>query len=88
MKWQSADMIQGSVRGLERSSRSRLLLTPQAKVEQVLNEATQFDCVRGGETIGKMRTIESMPDKPGARSTSAGGSLKRLQCAPIAVCPT
>ncbi len=57
----------------------RLLLTAQAKAEQVLNEAIPFNCVRCGKPFGTKQMIDNMLGKLGAHSMFAGGGLKRLQ---------
>ena len=57
----------------------RLLLSPQAKAEQVLNEAVPFNCVRCGQPFGNRQMIDNMLGKLGAHSMFSGGGLKRLQ---------
>jgi ferredoxin len=57
----------------------RLLLTPQARTEQVLNEAIPFNCVRCGKPFGTKQMIDNMLGKLGAHSMFADGGLKRLQ---------
>ncbi len=57
----------------------RLLLTPQAKAERVLNEGVPFDCVRCGKPFGNKQLIDNMLGKLGSHSMFTGGGLKRLQ---------
>jgi len=57
----------------------RLLLSPQAKVEQVLHEAVPFHCVRCGSPFGNKQMIDNMLGKLGTHSMFAGGGLARLQ---------
>ncbi len=58
----------------------RLLLTPQAKQEVVLNEAEPFNCVRCGKPFGTRQMVDNMLGKLSGHSMFAGGgSLKRLQ---------
>ena len=57
----------------------RLLLTAQAKTEQVLNEAVPFNCVRCGNPFGTKQMIDNMLGKLGTHSMFSGGGLKRLQ---------
>jgi len=57
----------------------RLLLTPQAKAEQVLHEAVPFNCVRCGKPFGNKQMIDNMLGKLGSHSMFSGGGLKRLQ---------
>ena len=58
----------------------RLLLTPQAKQEVVLNEAEPFNCVRCGKPFGTRQMVDNMLGKLAGHSMfAAGGSLKRLQ---------
>jgi ferredoxin len=57
----------------------RLLLAPQARTEQVLNEAIPFNCVRCGKPFGTKQMVDNMLGKLGAHSMFAGGGLKRLQ---------
>jgi len=57
----------------------RLLLSPQAKAEQVLHEAVPFNCVRCGKPFGNRQMIDNMMGKLGTHSMFSGGGLKRLQ---------
>ncbi len=58
----------------------RLLLTPQAKQEVMLNEAEPFNCVRCGKPFGARKMVDNMLGKLSGHSMFAGdGSLKRLQ---------
>jgi ferredoxin len=57
----------------------RLLLSPQAKAEQVLNEAVPFNCVRCGQPFGNRQMIDNMLGKLGAHSMFSGDGLRRLQ---------
>jgi ferredoxin len=57
----------------------RLLLSPQVKTEQVLNEGVPFNCVRCGKPFGNKQMIDNMLGKLGTHSMFAGGGLKRLQ---------
>ena len=57
----------------------RLLLTPQAKAEQVLNEGVPFNCVRCGKPFGIKQMIDNMLGKLGTHSMFSGDGLKRLQ---------
>ena len=57
----------------------RLLLTPQAKAERVLNEGVPLDCVRCGKPFGNKQLIDNMLGKLGSHSMFTGGGLKRLQ---------
>ena len=57
----------------------RLLLTPQVKAEQVLNEGVPFNCVRCGKPFGNRQMIDNMLGKLGAHSMFSGGGLARLQ---------
>ncbi|MGP1678509.1 MAG: 4Fe-4S dicluster domain-containing protein [Burkholderiales bacterium] len=57
----------------------RLLLSSQAKTEQVLHEAVPFDCVSCGKPFGNKQMIDNMLGKLGTHSMFAGGGLKRLQ---------
>ncbi|HEY5292285.1 MAG TPA: 4Fe-4S dicluster domain-containing protein [Burkholderiales bacterium] len=57
----------------------RLLLTPQVKTEQLLNEGVPFNCVRCGKPFGNKQMIDNMLGKLGAHSMFSGGRLKRLQ---------
>ncbi len=57
----------------------RLLLSPQAKTEQVLHEAAAFNCVRCGKPFGNQRMVDNMLGKLGTHSMFAGGGLARLQ---------
>ena len=57
----------------------RLLLTPQAKAEQLLHEAVPFNCVRCGKPFGNKQMVENMLGKLGTHPMYAGEGLKRLQ---------
>jgi ferredoxin len=58
----------------------RLLLTAQAKVPTVVNEAEPFDCIRCGKPFGTRRMIDNMLAKLDQHSMFSGaGALKRLQ---------
>ncbi len=57
----------------------RLLLTPQVKAEQVLNEGVPFNCVRCGKPFGTKQMIDNMLGKLGTHSMFSGGGLARLQ---------
>ncbi len=57
----------------------RLLLTPQVKTEQVLNEGVPFNCVRCGTPFGNKQMIDNMLGKLGTHSMFSGGGLARLQ---------
>ncbi|MDH5263994.1 MAG: 4Fe-4S binding protein [Betaproteobacteria bacterium] len=58
----------------------RLLLTGQAKLPVVLNEAEPFDCIRCGKPFGTRRMVDNMLARLGQHSMFAGeGALKRLQ---------
>jgi len=57
----------------------RLLLSPQAKTEQLLHQAVPFNCVRCGKPFGNQQMIDNMLGKLGTHSMFAGGGLKRLQ---------
>jgi ferredoxin len=57
----------------------RLLLSPQAKAEQVLNEGVPFNCVRCGKPFGNKQMIDNMLGKLGTHSMFSGGGLARLQ---------
>ena len=58
----------------------RLLLTPAAKQEVVLNEAEPFNCVRCGKPFGTRQMIDVMLGRLSAHSMFAGeGALRRLQ---------
>jgi ferredoxin len=57
----------------------RLLLSPQAKAEQVLCEAVPFNCVRCGKPFANKQLIDNMLDKLGTHSMFSGGGLQRLQ---------
>ncbi len=58
----------------------RLLLTGQAKLPVVLNEAEPFDCIRCGKPFGTRRMVDNMLAKLGQHSMfAAEGALKRLQ---------
>lgn len=57
----------------------RLLLTPQAKAEQLLHEAVPFNCVRCGKPFGNKQMVDHMLGKLGTHPMFAGEGLKRLQ---------
>jgi ferredoxin len=57
----------------------RLLLSSQAKAEQVLHEAVPFNCVRCGKPFGNRQLIDNMMGKLGTHSMFSGDGLKRLQ---------
>jgi ferredoxin len=58
----------------------RLLLTPQAKQEVMLNEAEPFNCVRCGKPFGTRQMVDNMLGKLTGHSMFAGGgALRRLQ---------
>jgi ferredoxin len=58
----------------------RLLLSDQAKVPVVLNEAEPFDCIRCGKSFGTRRMVDNMVARLGQHSMFADdGALKRLQ---------
>jgi ferredoxin len=57
----------------------RLLLSPQAKTEQLLHQAVPFNCVRCGKPFGNQRMVDNMLGKLGTHSMFAGGGLARLQ---------
>ena len=57
----------------------RLLLTAQAKAEQLLHEAVPFNCVRCGQPFGNKQMIDNMLGKLGAHPMFSGGGLARLQ---------
>ncbi len=57
----------------------RLLLTREARTEQLLNEAVPFNCVRCGKPFGTKQMIDNMVSKLGAHSMFADGGLARLQ---------
>ncbi len=59
---------------------ARLLLTPQAKQEVMLNEAEPYNCVRCGKPFGTRKMVDNMLGKLTGHSMFAGsGALKRLQ---------
>jgi ferredoxin len=57
----------------------RLLLSPQAKAEQVLHEAVPFNCVRCGKPFGNKQLVDNMLGKLGTHPMFAGEGMKRLQ---------
>jgi len=57
----------------------RLLLTAQAKAEQVLHEAIPFNCVRCGQPFGNKQLVDNMIGKLGTHPMFSGDGLKRLQ---------
>jgi ferredoxin len=62
----------------------RLLLTPQAKQEVVLNEAEPFNCVRCGKPFGTRQMVDNMLGKLSGHSMftgdgATGSKLRRLQ---------
>ncbi len=57
----------------------RLLLSSQAKAEQVLHEAVPFNCVRCGTPFGNKQMIDNMMGKLGMHPMFSGDGLKRLQ---------
>ena len=57
----------------------RLLLSFQAKAEQVLHEAVPFNCLRCGKPFGNRQLIDNMMGKLGTHSMFSGDDLKRLQ---------
>ena len=57
----------------------RLLLSPQAKTEQVLHEAVPFNCVSCGKPFGNKQLIDNMLGKLGTHPMFAGSGLARLQ---------
>ena len=62
----------------------RLLLTPQAKQEVMLNEAEPFNCVRCGKPFGTRQMVDNMLGKLTGHSMFAGAGatgskLRRLQ---------
>ena len=61
----------------------RLLLTPQAKQEVVLNEAEPFDCVRCGKPFGTKQMIDNMVGRLAAHSmfAAAGATRRLMMCA-------
>jgi len=61
----------------------RLLLTPQARAEVVLNRAEPFDCVRCGKPFGTKQMIDSMVGRLAAHSMFAGasGTRRLMMCA-------
>lgn len=59
---------------------SRLLLTPAAKTEVVLNEAEVFACTKCGKPFATRQMIDNMLGRLGAHSMfSAPGALERLK---------
>ena len=58
----------------------RLLLGPQAKEAQTLNEAEPFNCVRCGKPFGTRQMVENMLGKLGAHSMFAGGTRRLQMC--------
>jgi ferredoxin len=61
----------------------RLLLTPQAKQEVVLNQAEPFSCVRCGKPFGTRQMIDSMVARLSAHAMFAGasGTRRLMMCA-------
>jgi ferredoxin len=61
----------------------RLLLTPQAKQEVVLNRAEPFNCVRCGKPFGTRQMIDSMVGRLSAHAMFAGasGTRRLMMCA-------
>ncbi len=57
----------------------RLLLAPEARVEQVLLEAIPYNCVLCGKPFGTKQMIDNMLGKLEAHAMFADGGLKRLQ---------
>ncbi|MBE0621599.1 MAG: 4Fe-4S binding protein [Burkholderiales bacterium] len=57
----------------------RLLLSPQAKAEQVLHEAVPFNCVSCGKPFGNKQMVDNMMGKLGTHPMFSGDGLKRLQ---------
>jgi len=57
----------------------RLLLSPQAKTEQVLHEAVPCNCVRCGKPFGNKQMIDNMVGKLGTHPMFSGDGLARLQ---------
>ena len=62
----------------------RLLLTPQAKQEVVLNQAEPFNCVRCGKPFGTKQMIDSMVGRLAAHSMFARRDAAACRCAPTA----
>ena len=56
----------------------RLLLTPQAKQEVVLNQAEPFNCVRCGKPFGTRQMIDAMVGRLAAHSMFAAEGTRRL----------
>ena len=54
----------------------RLLLTPQAKQEVVLNEAEPFNCVRCGKPFGTKQMIDNMVGRLAAHSMFAAAGRR------------
>jgi ferredoxin len=61
----------------------RLLFTPQAKQEVVLNQAEPFNCVRCGKPFGTKQMIDSMVGRLSAHAMFAGtsGTRRLMMCA-------
>jgi len=57
----------------------RLLLSAQAKAEQVLHEAVPYNCVRCGKPFGNKQMIDNMLGKLGTHPMFSGDGLQRLQ---------
>ncbi|MBK5104262.1 MAG: 4Fe-4S binding protein [Burkholderiales bacterium] len=57
----------------------RLLLSAQAKTEQVLHEAVPFNCVSCGKPFGNKQMVDNMVGKLGSHPMFAGEGMKRLQ---------
>jgi len=57
----------------------RLLLSSQAKTEQLLHEAVPFNCVRCGKPFGNKQMVDNMLGKLATHSMFVGAGLKRLQ---------
>ena len=58
----------------------RLLLGPQAKEAQTLNEAEPFNCVRCGKPFGTRQMVDNMLGKLGGHSMFAGGTRRLQMC--------
>lgn len=58
----------------------RLLLTPAARHDRVLNEAEPFHCIKCGKPFGTRQMIDNMTARLGSHSMFAGGqALRRIQ---------
>jgi ferredoxin len=59
----------------------RLLLTPAAKQEVVLNDAEPFNCVRCGKPFGTRQMVDAMLGRLGTHSMFVGNARRLQMCA-------